>query len=413
MAGSAGSESMSRPILEALIAAAGDAVSVGSDGLPRVAPGSLDAVAAVMGRAFEERWRVRVEGRGSWMPPDAPADLVLTTERLHRLLSVAPPDLVATAQGGASLREIRAVLGSHRAWIPIDPPGSPDRTLGSILATATAGPLRHRFGPIRDQILGTTVVTGDGRIVRSGGIVVKNVAGFDLTKVQVGGFAAFGIIAEINLRIRALPAARTTVLARGDVDSLLEGARAITEANLELSLLELCSPALTGSGDWSLLAQAIGTADGVAAEISRLEATTNAPFVPLDPSAADRLLAALAEGWLECPLVLRAGVLAAGVSDLVDLIGETIGHGRLSASLGAGGLRWGGSPTPAHLRALRARLAEREIPATVERAPWELRRAVGHFGAFREGVRPLTERVRAVFDPAQLLVSSLEGSDGA
>ncbi len=404
---------MSNPILEALKAIAGEGVSVGGDGLPRVAPGSLDGVATVMGQAFEQRWRVRVEGRGSWMPPDAPADLVLTTERLGRLLSVAPADLVATAQGGASIRAVRSALGNHRAWIPIDPPGSPDRTLGSILATGTAGPLRHRFGPIRDQILGTTVVTGDGRIVRSGGTVVKNVAGFDLTKIQVGGFSAFGIIAEMNLRLRAMPARRQTMVSRGGIESLLEAARAIVEANVELSLLELCSPALTGAAEWSLLVQALGTVEGVAAEIARVEATASIVFDHLEAAQADRLLTAIGDGWLECPVVVRAGVLAPGTPDLVDLIGETIGHGRLSASLGSGGLRWGGNPTAAHLRALRVRLAEREIPVTIERAPWAIRRAVGHFGAFREGVRPLTERVRAVFDPAHLLVAPLEGSDGA
>jgi len=405
---------MNEPIFEALKAIAREAVSLGGDGLPRVAPASAEALASVMRHAFERRWRVRVEGRASWMPPDAPADLVITTERMNRLLSVAPADLVATAQGGASMRAIRSALAPHRAWVPLDPPGSPDRTLGSILATGTAGPLRHRFGPVRDQVLGTTVVTGDGRIVRAGGVVVKNVAGFDLTKVQIGGFAAFGVIAEINVRLRAVPVARQTLVARGGLEALLEAARAIAEANVDLSLLELCSPALTASTEWALVAQTLGTPEGVNAEIERI--TTAAGEIRLDPldgAAADRFLAAVGEGVLESPVVVRAGVLASGTPETVDLFGETIGLGRLSAGLGAGGLRWAGNPTPAHLRALRIRLAEREIPVTVERAPWAFRREVGHFGAFREGVRPLTERVRAVFDPGLVLAAPLEGQDGS
>lgn len=404
---------MTRPIFEALKAIAGEAVSGGGDQLPRVAPSSPDAVASVMGHAFEQRWRVRVEGRGTWMPADAPADLVITTERLDRLATVAPADMVATTQSGATIRSLRTALAAHRVWLPLDPPGSPDRTVGSILATGTAGPLRHRFGPVRDHVLGTTIVTGDGRIVRSGGVVMKNVAGFDLTKVQIGGFAAFGIIAEVNLRLRALPTSRETLVARGALEPLTEAARAIVDANVDLSLLELCSPSLSSSGAWSLLAQALGTSAGVAAEVERARAVSGIELTTLEPDRADRLLAALAEGMLESPVVVRAGVLAPSTPDLVDEIGETIGHSRLSASLGAGGLRWAGNPTPAHLRALRARLAEREIPVTVERAAWSFRRAVGHFGAFREGVRPLTERVRAVFDPGRLLVSPLEAQDDA
>ena len=185
------------------------------------------------------------------------------------------------------------------------------------------------------------------------------------------------------------------------------------EANVDLSVFELCSPALTSSHDWSLLVQAEGTIAGVTAEVDRLrQVAAGAIFELRDPAQADRLFQALAEGMLDGPVVLRAGVLAPGTPDLIDAIGETVGHSRLSASLGAGGLRWSGNPTPAHVRALRTRLAEREIPVTLERAPWAFRQAVGHFGSFREGVRPLTESIRAVFDPRQLLVSSLEAHDG-
>jgi glycolate oxidase FAD binding subunit len=412
----AGGGLVTRPIFDALKAIAAEAVTIGADGLPRVAPESVEATANVMGEVNQRGWRVRIEGRASWMPPDAPADLAITTERLNRIISVAPADLVASAQSGVPLRSLRTALGHHRAWVPIDPPGSPDRTLGSVLATGTAGPLRHRFGPIRDQVLGTTVVTGDGRVIRSGGLVVKNVAGFDLTKVQIGGFGAFGIITEVHLRVRALPASRVTLLGKGSLETLLDASRAINDARPEASLLELLSPALSGSSEWLLITQALGTAEGARAASERIIAAgaeSELRFEPVEPLAADRLLSAIGEAMIESPVVVRAGVLAPSTPDLVDLIGETIGHGRLAASLGVGGLRWAGNPTPAHLRALRIRLAEREIPLTLERAPWGFRRAVGHFGAFREGVAPLTERVRAVFDPGRRLVAPLEAADVA
>src|SRR6476646_4907058 len=104
-------------------------------------------------------------------------------------------------------------------WRAVDPPGRPDRTLGSIIATGTSGPLRHGFGPVRDHVLGCTVVTGDGRIVKPGSRVVKNVAGYDLTKLHVGSFGGFGIVTEAHLRLRALPRADVTAISRGSRDA--------------------------------------------------------------------------------------------------------------------------------------------------------------------------------------------------
>ena len=224
---------MTPGILGRLRSALGPAVSEDRDGRPRVTPDSIDGLAAVLGLASDEHWMVRVEGGRTWMPADAPADLAVSTERLDRITSVAPADLVATVQAGATIRAVGGRLAGHRTWLAIDPPGSPDRTLGSVLATATAGGLRHRFGPVRDQVLGTTVVTGDGRVVRAGGIVVKNVAGFDLSKVQIGGFGAFGVIAEANVRLRALPRAQRTLLATGDLDPLANAAQVLINAGID------------------------------------------------------------------------------------------------------------------------------------------------------------------------------------
>ena len=138
---------------------------------------------------------------------------------------MSPADLVATVQAGTPLEALRRRLADEGMWLALDPPGRPERSLGSVIATATAGPLRHGFGPVRDHVLGCTVATGDGRLVKAGGRVVKNVAGYDLTKLQVGGFGGFGIIAEVHLRLRALPRADVTLVARGTRDTLTSAAR--------------------------------------------------------------------------------------------------------------------------------------------------------------------------------------------
>src|SRR5213080_198406 len=158
-----------------------DAVEIagGAGAVPRVAPASPDAVALLLGTAREEGWRVRLEGAGTWLPADAPADLALTTRRLDRVPAVEPQDLSATAEAGIGCDLLRQQLADHGTWLALDPPGLAGRTLGSVVATATAGPLRHGFGAVRDHILGVTFVTGDGRLVQSGGRVVKNVAGYE------------------------------------------------------------------------------------------------------------------------------------------------------------------------------------------------------------------------------------------
>ena len=236
------------------------------DGLPRVAPSSPDAVALLLGTAREEGWRVRVEGAGTWMPADAPADLALTTRRLDRVPSIQPQDLAATAEAGIGCDQLRQQLADHGVWLALDPPGLAGRTLGSVVATATAGPLRHGLGPVRDHVVGVTFVTGDGRLIQSGGRVMKNVAGYDLTKLQAGGFGAFGVIVLVHLRLRALPRVDQTLVLEGPREDLSRVADDIVAAGLTLAALELFSPALARRERWALAVRLAGSAALTAAE---------------------------------------------------------------------------------------------------------------------------------------------------
>src|SRR5690242_11926827 len=130
---------------------------------PRIAPPTPEAVALLLRTATEERWKVRVEGAGSWQTADAPADLALTTRRLDRVEAIEPQDLVATAQAGVGWDRLRQQLAERGVWVAVDPPGLAGRSLGSILASATSGPLRLGLGPVRDHVLGVTAITGEGR----------------------------------------------------------------------------------------------------------------------------------------------------------------------------------------------------------------------------------------------------------
>lgn len=398
---------MSNAIHRALAAQLGDAVTLDPSGLPRVAPASTDALATALGVANEHQWRIRIEGNGTWMPADAPADLTVTTRRLDRITSIASADLVATVQSGVAIGTLAQSLAAHKAWLALDPPGAPERSIGSVLATATPGPARYRFGTVRDHVLGTTVVTGDGRVVRAGGSVVKNVAGYDLTKLQIGGFGAFGVIADVNLRLRALPAARLLLTATGALDPLFHAGRALVDAAIDATTIELLSPGATNRADWMLIVELAGTEAGVDAELARAAAL--APVLRPSPEAQAGVTNALAQAFLEGAISLRAGALPPSLPALADAVESQLGPGRMSLGVGGGGFRWAGNTAVPDLLEFRRSLAEQEIPLTIERAPWPIRSAVGHFGAFREGVGTLTTRLRAVFDPSNILTAPLEG----
>ncbi len=383
------------------------------DGLPRVAPASPDAVALLLGTAREEGWRVRVEGAGTWMPADAPADLALTTRRLDRVPSIQPQDLAATAEAGIGCDQLRQQLADHGVWLALDPPGLAGRTLGSVVATASAGPLRHGLGPVRDHVVGVTFITGDGRLIQSGGRVMKNVAGYDLTKLQAGGFGAFGVIVLVHLRLRALPRVDQTLVLEGSREDLSRVADDIAAAGLTLAALELLSPALARRERWALAVRLAGSAALVAAEEAGLRAVTGGQFSALRADEAHAFWMRAAEVFATRPVAFRLGGLPDATDDLLDLVQHQVGDEWVSASPGVGALRWGGETTVDRLRHLRRTLAAQEVPLTVERAPWPLRRAVGHFGAYREGVGPLVAGLRQTFDPGNAIAVAVESDDHA
>ncbi len=380
-------------------------------GLPRAVPESDDALALVCQAAQDEGWRVRLEGQGSWLPADAPADLALSTCGLDRIIRVSPADLVCTVEAGVTLEALRAALAAEGLWLALDPPGRSDRTVGSIVATATAGPLRQGFGPVRDHVLGSTVVTGDGRVVEAGGKVVKNVAGYDLTKLHVGGFGGFGVITALHLRVRALPAEDRTFQVSGPREAMFDAGRSLLAAGVSLAALELLTPALAAQAEWTLLVRLVGTTDGVAADAAQLDRASGVRWAPLTDDSAAARWNLVARAPLDAELALRFGALTDTLDDTMDLVIGTLGEGLLATGLGTGQLRWAGEADVATLRALRRRAAEREIPITLERSRWPIRRAVGHFGAYREGVGMLVGRLRDAFDPKGVIAVALEGAD--
>jgi glycolate oxidase FAD binding subunit len=173
-----------------------------------VFPGSVEEVAAVIGLAAEAARPVTPWGGGTAASvgmPAARAGLVLGLRRLGRLLEHEPGDLTATVEAGMTVEAFQTALRSRGQWVSLDPADADRATVGGVLATNASGPRRHLYGTARDLLIGVTVVTADGAVVRGGGKVVKNVAGYDLPKLFVGSYGTLGVIVEATVKLRPLP----------------------------------------------------------------------------------------------------------------------------------------------------------------------------------------------------------------
>ena len=201
------------------------------------APASLAEASEVMALAARERLRLGFVGGGTALELGAPPrglDAIVRTERLAQIIEYAPADMVIVVQAGVTLAAVQAEVGKHGQRLALDAPAPERATIGGLVATGAFGPLRMRYGAIRDLIIGVTLVRADGEIARGGGKVVKNVAGFDLPKVACGSLGTLGLIAGAAFRLHPLPEATTTVqLDALTADGVVEVMAAARDAQLE------------------------------------------------------------------------------------------------------------------------------------------------------------------------------------
>ena len=254
--------------------------------VPTLAPRTAVELQAQLAQCAAAGTGVRVAGRGTWLHAGRPVDAAvrLSLLALSGIVEYVPGDLTITARAGTPLAELQAAAAAHRQFVPLDPWGGDAGSLGATLATATAGPWSSGYGLPRDLVLGVELVTGDGRMVRGGGRVVKNVAGFDLVRLSVGAWGTLGVITEATVRLRALPEVDETlaVSARGTpLDALVVAMR-----RLQPAAAELLSPALAaalGLGDAeTLLVRVNGNAALVAHQRGTVAALGDHAVVPAD-----------------------------------------------------------------------------------------------------------------------------------
>jgi glycolate oxidase FAD binding subunit len=181
-----------------------------------VAPERAEDLAAALAEASRLRATTVVCGgrtKIAWGRPTSSIDIALSTARLARLVTHSHGDLIATVEAGATIEAVNAALARHGQWLPIDTTFA-GATIGGALATNDSGPIRHRHGTPRDQLIGIRLATADGRLVKAGGEVVKNVAGYDLGKLVTGSHGALAAIVGATFKLAPIPRASKTVVAR-------------------------------------------------------------------------------------------------------------------------------------------------------------------------------------------------------
>jgi FAD/FMN-containing dehydrogenase len=214
------------PPLSQVAQIVGDAHVKAQDGAMIVSPASVEEISEVLKLASREGWSVLPAGGMTWLK--SKADLIVSTQRLDQIIEHEPADLIAIARAGVRLVDFNAKLAENGQWLPLDPPDDGRATIGGVVATGLGGPQQFGYGRPRNSVIGMKVVLADGSLIKAGGRVVKNVAGYDLCKLFTGSFGSLGIITEVNFKLRPRPASEATVTAPGTLEDL----RTIIKARL-------------------------------------------------------------------------------------------------------------------------------------------------------------------------------------
>jgi glycolate oxidase FAD binding subunit len=233
-------------------------------------PETVEEIAAVLRACAERDLAVVPAGGGTklhWGPPPERCDVLLDLCCMNEILEHAAGDLVVRAQAGVTMDALAGTLAGKGQELALDVPFTEGTTVGGSLAAALPGPRSFRYGTARDLLIGITVVLPDGTIARSGGKVVKNVAGYDLGKLFTGSYGTLGVIAEATFRLHPLPADRRWVVAELDRAEVAPVAAALAASQAEPSAVEVDWP--DPGGPLTLAALVAGTAAGARAETLR------------------------------------------------------------------------------------------------------------------------------------------------
>jgi len=277
-----------------------------------VDPHSEEEVADILRAAHEDGAAVIPRGGGTksdWGNPPARTDIMLSTARLNRVIDHAWADLTVTVEAGCTIAELQCALARRGQRLAVDPLWPGRATVGGVLSTNDTGVLRLRYGGLRDLVIGVTLALADGTLARSGGKVVKNVAGYDLSKLVTGAFGTLGVITSATFRLHPVPKYTHTVTAAvPDLGAMQRLLNRILDSQLVPAAVQV--RAGTGAPQIDVLFE--GTEEGIHAQVDRLQEMT--PVTEND-----------AEVWKRLDAGAKISVLPARIAETLEgLVGYAV-----------------------------------------------------------------------------------------
>ena len=231
------------------------------------APVNAGEVAETLRRWSTHGRTICLEGCGSkgrMAGPVQAADEYMSMAPLNRVLQYEPHDLTISVEAGLRWSDLTSLLAENRQMIPLDPPFGDSATVGGVIASNSNGPRRRLYGTARDMVIGMTFITLDGKVVQSGGMVVKNVAGLDMAKLMIGSFGTLAAITVVNFKVTPVPEVERSFLLPFDSAAGAIAARdRILSGALQPAAIDLLNPAAAkglGHGTWLLAVRAAGNA---------------------------------------------------------------------------------------------------------------------------------------------------------
>jgi glycolate oxidase FAD binding subunit len=376
---------------------------------PAVAPESPELLADLLRDSAFRNKTIALAGNDSKLRmagPAVDAEVVVSTRGLGRVLQYEPKDLTISVEAGMPFNKLQELLGAERQMIALDPPFAAQATIGGVIASNSSGPLRLGYGTARDLVIGMTFATLEGKLVKTGGMVVKNVAGLDMAKLMIGSFGTLAAITSINFRVHSRPARTMTFLLRAaKLQAVRELRQQIRRSPLQPIAVDLLSPAAAARFSQEAFVVAVRAAGSDAALKRYHRELPQADTLSGSDEAAlwSRIREYTAEFLERRPdgVVLRVSSKVDGLAEAMDGIADPF-ITRLMAGVSYIYLTsWTAAPP------ILNRLQRLGVPATVQYAShavrsnyelWPIPAGAAHKSAF-----DMMKKVKQMFDPHNLL----------
>lgn len=384
-----------------------------------VYPHTPAELAEAIACAYRNKWRMLICGNGSklsWGGLVQNIQIVISTQRLQQLIEHAVGDLTVTVEAGMQFANLQAQLAKAGQFLALDPDFPESATMGGIVATASTGSLRQRYGSVRDQLLGINFVRADGQVASAGGRVVKNVAGYDLMKLFTGAYGTLGAISSVTFRVYPLPEASATTVLTGTAEAIAKAcstlrASALTPSNSDILSTGLVASLGVGEG-LGLIARFRSLSESVKEQSNRLlevgqQLGLQGKIYTADEETelGQKLLTQMqgtspsVEPVITCKIGVLPAQAVATLTQLDNLAPQTIAWIHNGSGLGALQLK---AVTPEIIGQMRSLCQSHKGFLTVLTAPQAIKQQIDVWG-YSGNALDLMQRIKQQFDPENLL----------